>query len=331
MRSKTAFTSPAVLCPNRAANALRPAITPYGPNARTKRVKQPRKQRTRCATSQNKAEAPKGKNSPEENDDEDDQLKNNSTNQSGSMKKAMSPERRAKISAAMKGRKKSASHRENLRKRFVGRKNPMFGRKVSAETRAKISRSLSERKQRAADGDEDEAESQGEDADSSMEDWKQKALQSRLVESLQQSPSEKKLKKKEARDDVEQTDLEALLDRVANLDAPPENVAKMLMKTRINREATGKQSSRSFKGSVRQYTRMSSGRRNDENDPKVYDNCGTCDGSGMVDCDKCVGAFGVVSSRCDNCCGIGSVYCQACEGVGQIIENNGTSNDTAQL
>ena len=200
----------------------------------------------------------------------------------------------------MKGRRKSAEHRESLRRRFVGDQNPMYGRKLSAETRAKISHAMSTRRRGKKVNDEEKKSKLSEALEvknmsaSTLKELKEKVENSRLIQSTALPPlSRKRLtKKQKLRDKQEEEHLEELLKQVEELHTPPEAVVKAI---------AGSEKKRIVK----------------ENKKEEKRKCSGCDGSGMNPCVDCVGTFGVVSSRCERCFGVGSVYCETCQGVGQ--------------
>lgn len=215
-------------------------------------------------------------------------------------RRRLSAESRAKISAALKGRRKSAEHRENLRRRFGGDQNPMYGRKLSAETRAKISRSMSARRRGKKVVDEEEKSKESEELEvknmsvNVLKELKEKVENSRLIQStaLPQLKRKRRTKKQILKDKQEEENLEQLLKNVEELHTPPEAVIKAIA------------------GSERK-------RKVKENMSEETGKCEKCNGSGMTSCVDCVGAFGVISSRCETCFGVGSVYCESCQGVGQ--------------
>lgn len=249
----------------------------------------------------------------------------------------LSAEIRAKISAALKGRRKSAEHRERLSKRFAGSRNPMYGKSVSAETRAKISAALLARQQKklqqeeeqmrgmSAGDDSSTLETREEDPDSrnllSVEELREKALVSRLVSSLSSEPSSLKTRRSEE-------NVDSILKRVANLNVPPDNVAKLIHETEEKRRANKhtaptENDSRDTKSpSISvvdnenvQQKRLSS---QEESRKTFAETCPKCKGSGMTSCEHCVGTFGVPSTRCAVCFGTGSDFCKLCDGAGHI-------------
>lgn len=176
-------------------------------------------------------------------------------------KRQLSAESRAKISAALKGKRKSAVHRENLRKRLSGEQNPMYGRKRSAETRAKISKSLTARNRGSVALDDADAGDLLSDTDApttsvdgqsndnvngleiadtenligeaeNLELWRERAQDSRLVKSIEKSENQggRRTRKLPA-DSLQDDDIEEMLERVAKLDIPPENIARLIHKT----------------------------------------------------------------------------------------------------
>lgn len=253
------------------------------------------------------------------------------------VRRTLSSESRAKISDALKGRRKSESHKQNLSKRFTGSGNPMYGRKRSAETRAKISAALLARRheKEKKDGkkvisnlpEEGLLESQITPA---MRKIKQQAIASRLVSSLTTGGNDRR--------NPDSTDerIDNILKRVANLDAPPDNVAKLIQETEVKRrngendkdDQTAKIEDGGVIGALesvkqdmprimeteRKATKKRNGRRKTTSIP-----CSECDGRGMTMCERCVGTFGVTSMRCSACFGAGSVFCRACDGAGQTL------------
>lgn len=217
--------------------------------------------------------------------------------------RALSTERKAKISAALKGRRKSDAHRENLRRRFEGEQNPMFGRKLSLESRRKISRALSGRKRKkkacvAKEQSPDAAEEAPRVNKAALDRLRIKAMGSRLLAEGQKTTTRRKAPEKRAADKELAKDLERLLERVAQLDEPPERVVRTRKLTEKREERIAKEK---------------------EETRGAPQSCGACDGSGFVECPNCVGAFGVCSARCEGCLGAGAVFCTACHGVGVLL------------
>lgn len=204
----------------------------------------------------------------------------------------LSVESRAKISAALKGRRKSLAHREALRARFEGDRNPMFGRKLSKESRAKISAAMAGRAARKKEGKAVRKKEVSEDA---IHDLREKAVKSRLLaKDNANSLPKRRTRERLLLDQAEVEEIDQLLSRVARLDKPPDNVARTLESNRRMRESNGEV----------------------EEDPA----CGRCKATGFVACPECVGAFGVASAKCEGCFGAGAVFCKTCQGVGQLTE-----------
>lgn len=91
---------------------------------------------------------------------------------------------------------------------------------------------------------------------------------------------------------AEEREVEQLLGHVRRGERPPENVRKVVEKVKERR-------------SIQK--------------PAVKSNvCTHCGGGGFVECPECVGAFGVTGRNCQACFGAGSVFCTHCQGVGQI-------------
>lgn len=143
----------------------------------------------------------------------------------------MSDERKRKISEAMKGRAKSAEHKQKLSERLSGTNNPMYGRKVSDETRAKISLAVAASraaKKAARDGvAADSIDVDGADADESdvevlpiSPELHDKVMRSRLIASLSKP-------KRTVEEIGEEAALDDLLARVAAGKLPPEAVKRM--------------------------------------------------------------------------------------------------------
>lgn len=138
----------------------------------------------------------------------------------------MSEERKRKISEAMKGRAKSAEHKKKLSERFKGENNPMYGRKVSDKTRAKISRAVSASRA-AKKAERDLVEADDFDGEGSEEELlpvtpelQEKVLRSRLISSLS-APE------KTDEEAGEEAALDDLLARVAAGKLPPDSVKRM--------------------------------------------------------------------------------------------------------
>lgn len=286
-------------------------------------------------------------------------------------RRQLSAESRAKISASLKGKRKSETHRENLRKRLSGEKNPMYGRKMSAETRAKISKSLTARNrgitpdmldsenapndEQAGDsnrgnpdltnGDSDEIPMIGEVENLQL--WRERAQDSRLVKSIQSSENEEgKRRRKLPQDSLQDDDIEDVLERVAKLDFPPENIARLIHKTVVKSHSTDCDSINSAEANIPTQTTESNsdtqenpyptidpvdldklkfrpetrGRRKYKKKPKVPPKdppCKVCCGTAFTTCPDCVGLTGVISSKCTTCFGAGGIFCSECNGSGR--------------
>lgn len=255
------------------------------------------------------------------------------------VRRTLSSESRAKISEALKGRRKSESHKQSLSKRFTGSGNPMYGRKRSAETRAKISAALLARRHEKEKDNEQQifsslpeeglAESQ---ITPSMRKIKQQATASRLVTSLAAGVSNRK--NSNAADER----IDDILKRVANLDAPPDNVARLIHKTKVQRRngknEDNEQTTEIDDNSVadahehmnqkrlRPAQTVKKGAKKRNGQIKLASvPCVKCNGRGMTTCEQCVGTFGVASIRCPACFGAGSVFCEGCDGAGQVYPN----------
>lgn len=254
------------------------------------------------------------------------------------VRRTLSSESRAKISDALKGRRKSESHKQSLSKRFTGSGNPMYGRKRSAETRAKISAALLARRQeKEKDAEQKVLSSLPEGLPESqitpsMRKIKQQATASRLVTSLAAGTNNKK------NSDAVDERIDKLLKRVANLDAPPDNVARLIHATKVQRrngehEMNGQTTEIDDNDVVGAHERAEQKRsrlvqtgkkgikkRNGQiKSPSVP--CSKCNGRGMTICEQCVGMLGVASIRCPVCFGAGSVFCEGCDGAGQVSPN----------
>lgn len=205
----------------------------------------------------------------------------------------LSAESRAKISAALKGRRKSEEHRASLRRRFKGESNPMYGRTLSAESRAKISAALLGKKRAC------------------VPEEKKKPTDLRALEGLREKARDSKLLargdgkvlslERRRKKEKEGEKLESVLKRVASLQAPPDWVAKKVREKEKERDGV----------SVK-----TKGRKKKVNVSNEKKTCEMCVGSGVVSCAECVGAFGVASARCESCFGVGKTFCQTCQGVG---------------
>lgn len=197
----------------------------------------------------------------------------NNENDGSRQRRYLSPESRAKISAALKGRRKSDSHREKLRQRLSGERNPMYGRKRSAESRAKISRSLTERHRKEgknADKVEEEdaatvSSRENLNDPETLKNLQDAAQKSRLVESIQRAGSRRgnARQPRDDYDDVKEQDVEHVLRRVARLDQPPENVARLLRETREKNQSKHQQTAVSNDGTMSNTT--------DLDDPNMAD------------------------------------------------------------
>lgn len=262
---------------------------------------------------------------------------NNGRKDPGRTRRTLSAESRSKISESLKGRRKSDTHRDSLSKRFTGSGNPMYGKKRSAETRAKISAALlARRREKEKKSGSDVLTPLSEDntipsrISPSMHKLKQQAIASRLVSSLTGGVRDRK--KPCAADER----IDKILKRVANLDAPPDNVVRLIKETEVKRLQEGNDKDEQSVGdddeeAVGRYEilkqelprkpqveRRKSKKGNVHTKP-ASSSCANCNGRGMTTCERCVGTFGVASIRCAACFGAGSVFCTACDGAGQIF------------
>lgn len=198
---------------------------------------------------------------------------------------------RYKISAAMKGRRISASHRSKISASLSGENNPRYGRRLTDETRARISAGVAAAAaaRRAATGaatgaDEDPSASASmpEQPNSNITEraLRTKALSSPLL-------NNGRSRRYDADDDA----VDALMQRVRTGGLPPDAVLKKYVQLKRVRTQP--------KPPIRQDVR-----------------CTHCNGTGMNSCASCVGAFGTVSERCGTCLGSGAVYCAQCGGTG---------------
>lgn len=250
----------------------------------------------------------------------------------------MPAETRRKISAALKGRRKSPEHRESLRRRFEGSQNPMYGRKLSAESRAKISRAMAakgkQKKQENIDKPDQDKESakpkNKQVVEQTLDQLREKAVQSRLITSVVQPP-QKRTRSRVCHDEMEAAHLDRILKRVASLDEPPEAVLRTLQKNRQSRQKNMDERRAAKKSDTvgsRPQSKGNSG-NSDKNAFSDHGNtvdeskrnlqCSVCKGTGLMECPSCIGTFGVSSSRCDLCFGAGGVFCDTCQGVGSVI------------
>ncbi|PXF40592.1 hypothetical protein BWQ96_09696 [Gracilariopsis chorda] len=250
----------------------------------------------------------------------------------------MPAETRRKISAALKGRRKSPEHRESLRRRFEGSQNPMYGRKLSAESRAKISRAMAAKGKQKKQDNVDKPEQANSPAkrknkqlmEQTLDQLREKAVQSKLITSATQPPPKRK-PNRILHDDLEAAHLDKILKRVASLDEPPEAVVRTLQNNRKRREKNTLER-RAANNRGRAASGPPSTGLSEKSDKKALPEpdktvdaserncqCTVCNGTGLMQCPNCVGTFGVSSSRCDLCFGAGGVFCDTCQGVGSVI------------
>lgn len=327
--------------------------------------------------------ASRGDGKPSNNETDSTSTSSGAANGRNSKKRYLSAESRAKISAALRGRRKSDTHREKLRKRLSGEKNPMYGRKMSAETRAKISRSLSSwhrgypvdddevRDELAKTGKEnDEVKENGEDEEGESEKmkvakvspiseeenlkrWRERAETSRLMQSYKEAEDQKDGgRQRQVEDSIDEVEIDKVLERVAKLDMPPDNIARLIHQNHfrrssgvdINAERNDEGSSKDSKTPKEETEGRSStpitnvvnvipppetrGRRKQkvrkvEKKPPV---CTKCNGTGMIECPTCIGTIGVISANCPMCFGAGSIFCDACGGSGIAEDDSEEGN-----
>lgn len=157
----------------------------------------------------------------------------------------------------------------------------MYGRRMSAESRAKISAAMSDLARRKR-----EAKESLPLTDELKQGLREKAVGSRLFSpSVRGGSVRRKLQ-----DHVDAAEVEEILGRVRAGKTPPENVQRAVERDRKKRLQRGRQGSAV---------------------------CAACAGSGFVKCPHCVGAFGVISAKCGECFGAGAVFCPACQGAGR--------------
>lgn len=154
----------------------------------------------------------------------------------------------------------------------------MYGRKLSAEAREKISVAMRRRRGGVVETGVEKVALEGE----MLGGLREKARGSKLLAGRERGRG----RRERVLSRAEEEEVDKILERVARMDAPPDAVVK----TRLN---TGK-----------------------GKDIVEFQKCNLCGGGGMVKCPACVGAFGVASGRCVKCFGAGSVFCDACEGAG---------------
>ncbi|KAI0563875.1 Heat shock protein DnaJ cysteine-rich [Gracilaria domingensis] len=236
----------------------------------------------------------------------------------------MRPETRKKISDALKGRRKSAEHRESLRRRFEGSQNPMYGRKRSAESRAKISRAMSAKAKQKKSEQPQKPPVQEE----AIDQLREKAMESRLITSVTTQP-EKRVRKRVVHDEIEAAHVDRILKRVAKLEKPPESVVRTLNSNREKRLRRANQrriANNSKELVVDEKTSQVSHPQPDaktksKTSPaknKSIAKCSVCNGTGLMQCPRCI-TSGISSSRCQLCYGAGGVFCDTCNGVGVVL------------
>lgn len=167
----------------------------------------------------------------------------------------------------------------------------MYGRKLSAETRAKISAAMTgrTRKRREKQVDSDGTKL----TESTKEALRAKAVGSRLLKSERGDGLDKN-EQRRLKDVAEQRYLEEVLRHVRKGERPPQSVVKVMERDRRLRRDRGGRAEKKWKS------------------------CANCGGSGFVECGGCTRAFGVASARCSVCFGAGAVFCDVCLGVGQV-------------
>lgn len=254
-------------------------------------------------------------------------------------RKVQSAEHRENIGAALRGRRLSKAHREKLSARFSGENNPMYGRKLSKESRAKISESL---RRARAEKEEKPERGTGEDEKKKLSRRdRREVMESRLVTSMRKNAlSEAEI--------TEEAVLDALLQRVASGECPPTAVKRVLEDAR--RKAESVEAERQEESDVfvtaaevaaeaeeeevktvvpvaapvaaPRPGKLKSGRKvSGKTNLRVGAvTCGTCEGSGSVVCMKCVGQVGLASRHCEACSGAAVTFCPTCLGAGESAE-----------
>lgn len=254
----------------------------------------------------------------------------------------LSEERKRKISESMKGRKLSADHKRKLSLRFQGSQNPMYGKPVPSEVKAKISnaRTATENaKRKLRDANARNSANTHEPVPESVRNQVQR---SRLISSLH-------VGRQTEREREESVVLEQLLERVAAGDLPPIAVERARKANEAKRKAAALADEKSTldRSSAEADTApteiapeaaaevidakltadLSTSAKHSEVLPKkretptkaeTFEPCPSCNGTGSVECGHCIGRVGMASRHCQSCFGLTSLFCERCGGSGVV-------------
>lgn len=185
----------------------------------------------------------------------------------------------------------------------------MYGRKLSAESRAKISATMTGRARKRH-----EEKDRVQLTEATKEALRAKAVGSRLLRTDSNGQNERvKNEEERIKEAAEERIVEEVLRGVRSGERPPESVIRVVERDqRLKTDRKGRKGNRN---------RNSKWNRKGKGEGKELDKCARCQGSGFIECAGCVKAFGVASGRCDVCFGAGSVFCDACLGVGAVVVN----------
>ncbi|KAK4525121.1 hypothetical protein GAYE_SCF08G3026 [Galdieria yellowstonensis] len=256
--------------------------------------------------------------------------------------RSLSMETRKKISDSMKGKQFSPSHRIAISERMQGPLNPMYGRRMSAQTRLKISLSLRKCKQHESRKNDstldDSVTSEEKKNDMQLDKTMLHEKYQQVRESLHLEvdregleligqPSwmnldegkKRKLKmiQKSAKKRLRQVSRD--IDNLEELDESflvDDNVAQKL-EPKIEKVNTD---NNSFMDAV---TTESNSQVDDTlvkpGKKGLMNTCSSCGGKGIKACEFCVKKYGVRSSKCIHCYGSGIMFCTVCNGSGELL------------
>ncbi|GJQ10350.1 hypothetical protein GpartN1_g2141.t1 [Galdieria partita] len=260
--------------------------------------------------------------------------------------RSLSSETKKKISEAMKGKQFTPSHRIAISQRMQGPLNPMYGRRMSAQTRLKISLSLRKckhEKGKKVDDPEKPVFNQENNTENPMQVDKtmlhEKYQQIRDSLHLEMDKEgleligesswtyldegkkrklkmiQKSVKKRlrQASRDMDGLELDEgfLVDDFIAKKLEPK-VEKLSNSSSSSIVAPTENNTNSSSSATPLSSKSKPSKRNSST-------CESCGGRGIKACEFCVKKYGVRSSKCIKCYGSGIMFCNVCNGSGELL------------